>query len=183
MNDIGTSTGACQEGKIDINKRTENVFHDYSKIAYFGEIRVSLFRTRSCQQYPHRPHPLPQPSLPTLPLPLAHQFQENISTPSPLSPPQPLLQPSLPPPPLPLHLKGSNYSVIHTSNEKLELSFRSTYDPSTPGIRLPLSVDLRYIMRSGVSGFYCYAIYERPPGCRAFDLAQTRMVFKLRREK
>ncbi|KAL7244206.1 hypothetical protein ACSBR1_016441 [Camellia fascicularis] len=71
-------------------------------------------------------------------------------------------------------LKGSNYSVIHTSNDKQELSFRSTYDPSTPGIRLPLSVDLRYIMRSGVSAFYCYAIYERPPGCRAFDLCSNK---------
>ncbi|KAL3519450.1 hypothetical protein ACH5RR_017599 [Cinchona calisaya] len=40
-----------------------------------------------------------------------------------------------------------------------------------------------YILRSAVSGFYCYAIYERPPGCCAFDLSQTRMVFKLRQEK
>ncbi|GFZ03241.1 rhamnogalacturonate lyase family protein [Actinidia rufa] len=39
-----------------------------------------------------------------------------------------------------------------------------------------------YIVRSGVSGFHCYAVYERPSGCRAFDLAQTRMAFKLRRE-
>ncbi|XP_052183958.1 uncharacterized protein LOC127795990 isoform X2 [Diospyros lotus] len=80
-------------------------------------------------------------------------------------------------------LQGSEYSVIRMSNDYLEVAFRSTYDPSIPGIRLPLSVDLRYIIRSGVSGFYCYAIYERPPGCRAFGLAQTRMVFKLRREK
>ncbi|XP_059636145.1 probable rhamnogalacturonate lyase B [Cornus florida] len=79
-------------------------------------------------------------------------------------------------------LKGSEYSVIHLSNNQLEVSFRSTYDPSTPGVRLPLSIDLRYILRSGDSGFYCYAIYEIPPGCRAFDLAQTRMAFKLRRE-
>ncbi|KAF2303729.1 hypothetical protein GH714_021492 [Hevea brasiliensis] len=27
-----------------------------------------------------------------------------------------------------------------------------------------------YILKSGVSGFYCYAIYERPAGCPAFDL-------------
>ncbi|XP_057512863.1 rhamnogalacturonate lyase B-like [Actinidia eriantha] len=79
-------------------------------------------------------------------------------------------------------LQGSEYSVIHMSNDQLEVSFRSIYEPSTPGIRLPLSVDFRYIVRSGVSGFHCYAIYERPSGCRAFDLAQTRMAFKLRRE-
>lgn len=45
------------------------------------------------------------------------------------------------------------------------------------------SLLFRYIVRTDVSGFYCYGIYERPSGCRAFDLAQTRLVFKLRREK
>ncbi|KAJ7967711.1 Rhamnogalacturonate lyase [Quillaja saponaria] len=80
-------------------------------------------------------------------------------------------------------VKGAEYSVIHQSNDYSEVSFRSTYAPSTPGTRLPLSVDIRYILKSGISGFYCYAIYERPTGCRAIDLAQTRMVFKLRREK
>ncbi|KAL2483947.1 Rhamnogalacturonate lyase family protein [Forsythia ovata] len=80
-------------------------------------------------------------------------------------------------------LRGSEYSVISLSNDNVEVSFRSTYDPSTPGTRLPLTVDMRYIVRSGVSGFYCYAICERPPGSPAFDLAQTRMAFKLRRER
>ncbi|XP_057497492.1 probable rhamnogalacturonate lyase B [Actinidia eriantha] len=79
-------------------------------------------------------------------------------------------------------LQGSEYSAIHMSNDQLEVSFRSIYEPSAPGIRLPLSVDFRYIVRSGVLDFHCYAIYERPSGCRAFDLAQTRMAFKLRRE-
>ncbi|KAK3039680.1 LOW QUALITY PROTEIN: hypothetical protein RJ639_027021 [Escallonia herrerae] len=81
-------------------------------------------------------------------------------------------------------LRGSEYSTIHQSNDQLEVSFRSTYDASTTSTRqVPLSVDLRYILRSGVSGFHCYAIYERPPGCRAFDLVQTRMVFKLQQDK
>ncbi|KAL0321126.1 UNVERIFIED_CONTAM: hypothetical protein Sradi_5374100 [Sesamum radiatum] len=80
-------------------------------------------------------------------------------------------------------LRGSEYSVINLSNDHLEVSFKSTYDPSIPGTRLPLTVDVRYVVRSGVSGFYCYAIYERPPGCPACNLAQTRMVFKLRRER
>ncbi|KAE7995405.1 hypothetical protein FH972_000208 [Carpinus fangiana] len=79
--------------------------------------------------------------------------------------------------------RGAEYSVIQMSNDRLEVSFKSTYDPSTPGIKLPLSVDTRFILKCGVSGFHCYAIYERPPGCQPFDLAQTRMVFKLRREK
>ncbi|KAK6133226.1 hypothetical protein DH2020_032987 [Rehmannia glutinosa] len=77
-----------------------------------------------------------------------------------------------------LLFRGSEYSVINFSNDHLEVSFKTTYDPSVRGTKLPLTVDQRYIVRSGVSGFYCYAIYERPPGCPAFDLAQTRMVFK-----
>ncbi|KAM7506269.1 hypothetical protein LguiB_005173 [Lonicera macranthoides] len=79
-------------------------------------------------------------------------------------------------------LKGSEYNTIQLSNDHLEVSFRSTYDPLSRGVRLPLSIDLRYILRSGDSGFYCYAIYERPLGYPAFDLAQTRMAFKLKRE-
>ncbi|XP_057794981.1 probable rhamnogalacturonate lyase B [Salvia miltiorrhiza] len=80
-------------------------------------------------------------------------------------------------------LRGSEYNVINLSNDNVEVSFKSSYDPSIAGTRLPLSVDQRYIVRSGVSGFYCYAIYERPQGCPAFDLAQTRMVFKLHRDR
>ncbi|PKI57406.1 hypothetical protein CRG98_022251 [Punica granatum] len=80
-------------------------------------------------------------------------------------------------------IKGSEYSVIHMNNDNVEVSFRTTYSPSTSGTAPPFSFDTRYILRSGISGFYCYAIYERPPGCRACDLIQTRMVFKLRREK
>lgn len=104
-------------------------------------------------------------------------------------------------------LRGSEYSVISLSNDNLEVSFKSSYDPSVSGTRLPLTIDqrwihyshkqltfmkqvfiilllsCRYIVRSGVSGFYCYAIYERPQGCPPFDLAQTRMVFKLQRDR
>ncbi|KAL3820723.1 hypothetical protein ACJIZ3_006628 [Penstemon smallii] len=80
-------------------------------------------------------------------------------------------------------LRGSEYSVVNLSNDHLEVSFKSTYDPSIRGNKLPLTVDIRYVLRSGVSGFYCYAICERPPSCPAFDLAQTRMVFKLQRER
>ncbi|XP_042065102.1 probable rhamnogalacturonate lyase B isoform X2 [Salvia splendens] len=80
-------------------------------------------------------------------------------------------------------LRGSEYSVISLSNDNLEVSFKSSYDPSISGTRLPLTIDQRYIVRSGISGFYCYAIYERPQGCPAFDLVQTRMVFKLQRDR
>ncbi|XP_038690529.1 rhamnogalacturonate lyase-like [Tripterygium wilfordii] len=80
-------------------------------------------------------------------------------------------------------VSGAEYSVIHRSNDQIEVSFKKTYNPSTPGHNLPLSIDTRYALRSDVTGFNCYAIYEVPPGSPAFDLAQTRMVFKLRREK
>ncbi|KAL8045964.1 hypothetical protein ABFX02_08G148500 [Erythranthe guttata] len=81
-------------------------------------------------------------------------------------------------------LRGSEYTVINYSNNHLEVSFKSTYNPSIRGTRLlPLTVDIRYIVRSGVSGFYCYTICERSDNCPAFDLAQTRMVFKLHRDR
>ncbi|XP_073128338.1 uncharacterized protein [Henckelia pumila] len=80
-------------------------------------------------------------------------------------------------------LRGSVYSVISKSNDGLEVSFKSNYDPSISATRLPLTVDIRYIVRSGVSGFYCYAICEHQTGYPAFDLAQTRMVFKLQRDR
>ncbi|XP_073314087.1 uncharacterized protein [Primulina huaijiensis] len=80
-------------------------------------------------------------------------------------------------------LRGSVYSVISKSNDGLEVSFKSNYDPSISGTRLPLTVDIRYIVRSGVSGFYCYAICERQTGYPALDLAQTRMVFKLQQDR
>ncbi|EEF43850.1 hypothetical protein RCOM_0903910 [Ricinus communis] len=70
------------------------------------------------------------------------------------------------------------YTVVERSNGRLEVSFKNTYNPSVGETRLPLTIDISYILRSGVSGFNCFAVYERP----AFDLAQTRMVFKLRRE-
>lgn len=80
-------------------------------------------------------------------------------------------------------LKGSEFNVINTSDDTIEISFRRVFNPSIQGNKLPLAVDIRYIMRTGIPGFYCYAIYEHPSEGRAFDLAQTRMVFKLRQEK
>jgi rhamnogalacturonan endolyase len=45
-------------------------------------------------------------------------------------------------------LHGAEYSVIYNSNDKLEISFRSTYDPSNKGTKLPLSIDIRYFYPS-----------------------------------
>lgn len=43
-------------------------------------------------------------------------------------------------------IKGAEYSVIHQSNDCLEVSFKSTYNPSAPGMGLPLSVDTRLLL-------------------------------------
>jgi hypothetical protein len=45
-------------------------------------------------------------------------------------------------------VNGAEYSVIYNSNDKLEISFRSTYDPSNKGAKLPLSIDIRYFYPS-----------------------------------
>ena len=45
-------------------------------------------------------------------------------------------------------VNGAEYSVIYNSNDKLEISFRSTYDPSNKGTKLPLSIDIRYFYPS-----------------------------------
>ncbi|XP_077220129.1 uncharacterized protein LOC143854179 isoform X2 [Tasmannia lanceolata] len=79
-------------------------------------------------------------------------------------------------------IEGTEFSVVQTSADIAEVSFRSNFDPSG-GSTLPLSVDKRFVVRKGISGFYCYAIYERSAGWPAFDLVQTRMVFRLRRDK
>lgn len=41
----------------------------------------------------------------------------------------------------------------------------------------------RFIMLRGSSGFYSYAIYEHLKEWPAFNLAETRIAFKLRKEK
>ena len=41
----------------------------------------------------------------------------------------------------------------------------------------------RYVMLSGYSGFYAYAIFERLEGWPAVELGQIRIVYKLRQDK
>lgn len=38
-------------------------------------------------------------------------------------------------------------------------------------------------MLRGCSGFYSYAIYEHLPGWPAFEIGETRITFKLRKDK
>ncbi|CAI9111390.1 OLC1v1011609C1 [Oldenlandia corymbosa var. corymbosa] len=75
-------------------------------------------------------------------------------------------------------IEGSSFQVIAHSVDKIELSFKSIYSPSS-GNPLPLNIDKRFVMQSGQSGFYSYAIYERLEGWPALDIAETRIAFKL----
>ncbi|XP_022950361.1 probable rhamnogalacturonate lyase B [Cucurbita moschata] len=50
-------------------------------------------------------------------------------------------------------LKGSEFNVINATDDTIEISFRKASKLSS-----------RYIMRTGMPGFYCYAIYEHPSG-------------------
>ncbi|KAI4979144.1 hypothetical protein ZWY2020_015897 [Hordeum vulgare] len=68
--------------------------------------------------------------------------------------------------------------VVSASEEQVELSFMSTYDPSRLN-SVPLNVDKRLVMLTGGSGFYCYAIFEHAGDWPAIDVSEARLVFKL----
>ncbi|KAK9271338.1 hypothetical protein L1049_026928 [Liquidambar formosana] len=80
-------------------------------------------------------------------------------------------------------IKGTNFSVIVENEEQVEVSFTRTWDPSLEGKFVPLNIDKRFIMRRGSSGFYSYAIYEHLKEWPAFNLGETRITFKLRKDK
>uniref|UniRef100_A0A453MYN3 Rhamnogalacturonan endolyase n=2 Tax=Aegilops tauschii subsp. strangulata TaxID=200361 RepID=A0A453MYN3_AEGTS len=104
-------------------------------------------------------------------------------------------------------LDGTEFRVVSASEEQVELSFMSTYDPSRLN-SVPLNVDkrcthhsiipvhgrhdfevdldvdharimIRLVMLRGGSGFYCYAIFEHAGGWPAIDVSEARLVFKL----
>ncbi|KAD4584674.1 hypothetical protein E3N88_22275 [Mikania micrantha] len=76
-------------------------------------------------------------------------------------------------------LKGTSCEVIVQTEDQVELSFSRTWD----GNHAPLKIDKRFVLLRGSSGFYSYAIYEHLEGWPGFNLAETRMVFKLRKDK
>ncbi|CAN1270662.1 Rhamnogalacturonate lyase [Linum perenne] len=79
-------------------------------------------------------------------------------------------------------LECDNLSVITRNDEQVELSFTKRWN-STGRNSLPLNIDKRFIIRRGSSGFYTYAIYEHTNQHPAFELANTRFVIKLRKDK
>ncbi|KAL5559919.1 hypothetical protein UlMin_036130 [Ulmus minor] len=80
-------------------------------------------------------------------------------------------------------IQGTSYKVIVYTEEQVELSFTRTWDRSLEGKFVPLNIDKRFILLRGSSGFYSYAIYEHMKDWPDFDLGETRITFKLRKEK
>ncbi|KAK4843441.1 hypothetical protein QYF36_008065 [Acer negundo] len=79
-------------------------------------------------------------------------------------------------------LTCTNFRVITSDEEQLEISFTRKWNIHLRGSKAPLNVDKRFILRRGSSGFYYYAILEREKGWPDVDIDQTRIVFKLQQE-
>ncbi|KAI4389482.1 hypothetical protein MLD38_001704 [Melastoma candidum] len=80
-------------------------------------------------------------------------------------------------------IKGTSFKVIVETDDLVEVSFTRTWDPSLEGKLVPLNIDKRFVMLRGSSGFYSYAIYEHSKDCPGFSLGETRIAFKLRKDK
>ncbi|GER47816.1 rhamnogalacturonate lyase family protein [Striga asiatica] len=80
-------------------------------------------------------------------------------------------------------IRGEKFEVVVQTEEQIELSFSRTWDVSEQGKFGPLNIDKRFVMLRGSSGFYSYAIYEHSEEWPGFNLDETRIVFKLRKDK
>nr|ABA96404.1 LG27/30-like gene, putative, expressed [Oryza sativa Japonica Group] len=75
-------------------------------------------------------------------------------------------------------LDSTEFKVVSSSEDQVELSFRSTYNPSRPN-SVRLNIDKRLVMLKGSSGFYCYAIFEHVRDWPALNISEARLAFKL----
>ncbi|CDP00941.1 unnamed protein product [Coffea canephora] len=80
-------------------------------------------------------------------------------------------------------IEGTTFRVVVETDEQVELSFTRMWDPSLQGDHAPLSIDKRFMLFRGCSGFYSYAIYERNEDMPAFNLNETRIAFMLNIQK
>ncbi|KAG6400414.1 hypothetical protein SASPL_137245 [Salvia splendens] len=78
---------------------------------------------------------------------------------------------------------GTDFQVVVQNEEQVELSFTRKWDASMLGQHVPLSIDKRFIMLRGSSGFYSYAIYQRDETMPAFYLNEARIALMLNIEK
>uniref|UniRef100_A0A0E0MJA4 rhamnogalacturonan endolyase n=1 Tax=Oryza punctata TaxID=4537 RepID=A0A0E0MJA4_ORYPU len=79
-------------------------------------------------------------------------------------------------------LDSTEFKVVSSSEDQVELSFRSTYNPSRPN-SVRLNIDKRLVMLKGSSGFYCYAIFEHVTDWPALNISEARLAFKLNTDK
>ncbi|XP_014500308.1 probable rhamnogalacturonate lyase B [Vigna radiata var. radiata] len=80
-------------------------------------------------------------------------------------------------------MEATNLTVIVENEEQVELSFTRKWNESFQGKLPPLNIDKRFILLRGSSGFYTYAIYEHLKEWPAFDIDNTRIAFKPRKDK
>ncbi|KAF5178227.1 Rhamnogalacturonate lyase, partial [Thalictrum thalictroides] len=80
-------------------------------------------------------------------------------------------------------ISGTNFTVIMEDPDQVEVSFVRNWDPSFGNKSVPLNIDIRFVLLHGIPGLYSYAIYEHLEGWPDFDLTQTRIVFKLSKDK
>ncbi|KAL8131044.1 uncharacterized protein LOC141711378 isoform X2 [Apium graveolens] len=80
-------------------------------------------------------------------------------------------------------INGTVFEIIVQNEEQVELSFKRPWDSSLKDEHSPLYIDKRFIMLSGSSGFYSYAIYEHREDMPPFSLNEARLVFMLNIEK
>ncbi|CAN6987231.1 hypothetical protein IGI04_001417 [Brassica rapa subsp. trilocularis] len=80
-------------------------------------------------------------------------------------------------------IKGTSFEVVVENEELVEISFTRKWDSSLQDHIAPINVDKRFIMRKDVTGFYSYGIFEHLAEWPAFNLPQTRIVYKLRKDK
>ncbi|XP_074263661.1 uncharacterized protein LOC141586359 isoform X1 [Silene latifolia] len=79
-------------------------------------------------------------------------------------------------------IAATSFSIVVEDEEMVEVSFSRTWDASYQGKLVPLNIDKRFIVLQGSSGFYSYAIYEKLKEWPGFNLAQTRIAFKLNKK-
>ncbi|KAL2344436.1 hypothetical protein Fmac_005721 [Flemingia macrophylla] len=80
-------------------------------------------------------------------------------------------------------IHGTNFSIVAAEENMVELSFSRTWTSSMNGSSVPINIDMRYILRGGDSGFYIYAIFDRPEGFPTVEVDQIRIVFKLNKDR
>ncbi|XP_028769118.1 rhamnogalacturonate lyase B-like isoform X1 [Neltuma alba] len=80
-------------------------------------------------------------------------------------------------------INGTHFSIVASDESQVEVSFVRTWTSSMQGTDVPINIDQRYVMRRGSSGFYSYAIFERPQSFPAVEVDQVRTVYKLQEHR